>query len=456
MPQATLIQALAAHAAGIRLATMPQPVQVQGALCILDTLGCMVSGSAMPETRTLLRCEAARDSRREASVVGHAQRLSVEGATRVNGYMGDLLELNDLVGGHASIGIVPPALAVAEARGASGAQLLEAVVAGLEVTARVYYGYYPGLKPFTEVGMSAVGFPSTLGAAAAVARLLALDEQQTAHAMANAAALTGWCPAEVVFGQGGSIKPMLFGACPGVAALAGCDYAAAGLTGPLSLLESPIGFFATAARSVDAAAVHDRETWHVARPRRKLHACCGYIHSAIDTLVALRQGGLAFDRAREIIVRMPAYIIPAVAKAQPPASTTEALFHAQFCLALAISGRDAIAPGDMLRCRELAADAQVADAMRRIRIEEAPELTHYHQSVVRVVGADGTVLAEQARTAPKGSAANPLSDEEVREKFRQLSAGRIAGMNTDAFIARVEHLAAEREVGWVVRGFSVG
>lgn len=454
--EGSLIEALARHVMKIRSEEIPSEAREQASLCILDTLGCMVAGSVLPEVQTFIRSETEVDTRGQASVVGHARKLSVDAAMRVNGYMGDLLELNDLIGGHASIGVVPPALALAEATGASGAQLLTAVIAGIETTARVYYGYYPGLKPFTEVGMSAVGFPSTIGAAAAVATLLGLTQAQTAHAMANAGALAGWCPAEVIFGDGGSIKPMLFGACPGSAALAGARYARAGVTGPLRLLESPIGFFATTARTADAAAVRDTSSWHVAQPRRKLHACCGYMHSAIDTLVAMRHEGVRFNDAASIVVQMPGYVLPAVSKAAPPSSTTDALFHAQYCMALAICGHDTIAPEHALECATLAARDDVASTMQRIRIEAANELTHYHQCRVQVMAAGGQVVASQACSAPKGSAANPMSNDEVKAKFRALVKGRLPRASEDEYIRRVERLASEAETGWLTGAFSRG
>ena len=115
----------------------------------------------------------------------------VEAAARVNAYMGDIFELNDLIGGHASIGNVSALLALAESIGATGGQLVEAVVVGLEVTARVYNGYYPAMKPYDEVGMNPVVFPSSYGVAAGAARLMGLTEAQLGDAMGIAGTLAG-------------------------------------------------------------------------------------------------------------------------------------------------------------------------------------------------------------------------------------------------------------------------
>ena len=246
----------------IGLDRTPAEVRDQGALCILDTVGCMLAGSRTEEAKLMLDCEA--DVADACTIVGSAERRNVGTAIRVNGYFGDVLELNDLIGGHASIANVAASLALAEATGVSGARLLEAVIRGIEVTTRVYSAVYPTLKRYTETGMVPVGLPSTIGAAAAAAHLLDLNAIQTANALAIAGGLAGWCPAEVIFGQGGTMKPLLFGAQPGAVGVTAAQYASKGMTGPLSLMESPTGYFATVARSGELAP----PGWALLEPRR--------------------------------------------------------------------------------------------------------------------------------------------------------------------------------------------
>ena len=147
-------------------------------------------------------------------MIGTSVSLPTREAARCNGYFGDIFELNDLTGGHASIGNVAAALALAEESGAAGPDLLVALIAGIEVTTRIYNTLYPTLKAYDECGMVPVGLPSSVGAAAVAARLLGLDAEQTRAALAIAAGLAGWCPAEVIFGGQSTLKPMLFGDGP--------------------------------------------------------------------------------------------------------------------------------------------------------------------------------------------------------------------------------------------------
>lgn len=445
-PATSLLEALARYAVGIRLEQVPQSVREQAKLCILDTIGCIVAGSGIEEAKILLEGERARDARPEASVIGANTKLSAEAATRVNGYMGDILELNDIIAGHASIGNVSAALALGQACKATGAELLEAVITGIEVTGRVYSAFYSSMKPYTETGMAVVGFPSTIGAAAAASRLLGLDRERTQHALEIAGALAGWCPAEVIFGQGGTIKPMLFGAWPGSVGIAAARYARDGLGGPPRLLESGIGYYVTVARHSDPGAVLDAQTWYLANPRRKVHACCGYLHSALDAVTAMRREGVRFEEAAAIEVRMPGHLVPAVSKSGPPQSANQARFHAEYCLALAASGAEVIAPEHSVSFSGFTERPEIASMMKKFRICAGPGLTHYYQCTVSLLDGAGAAVHRRDFAAPKGSPANPMNDEEVRDKFRRLAGARLPARGVDEYLKKFERL--EQELGW--------
>ncbi|WP_449253324.1 MmgE/PrpD family protein [Brevundimonas naejangsanensis] len=420
MSDLSAIHRLADFACGLDLGRAPAEVRRQGALTLLDTVGCMIAGSAVEEARLLIAAEAGEGESGPASVIGSLLRLPTRAAARINGYMGDIFEVNDLTGGHAGIGNVAAALAAAEEVGASGRDLLAALICGVETTTRIYKAFYPHMKPYAECGMVPVGVPSSVGSAAVAGRLFRLDRRQMREALAIAAALAGWCPAETIFGQGSTIKPMLFGGSPASNGLAAARYARAGLTGPPAILESPIGYFATVAQTFDPEALDDG-AWGLAEPRRKLHACCGYIHSAVDAIVRLRAADPeALASATSIRVAMPAYVMPAVGKTGLPRTANEARFNARYCLALAASGADAIIPDHSEGfARHLACPA-VVGAWDRIEIAADASLDHYHQAVIRLFDADGAI-GEARVDAPRGSPNNPLSEESVIGKFDGLA-----------------------------------
>lgn len=447
---------LAQQASALTLATIPATVLQQARLCVLDTLGCMLAGTATDEARLALACEPAMAGDSTLGIYGTTQRRPLASALRIHGYLGDVLELNDLIGGHASIGNITAALGLAQAAGATQGALLEAVVRGIEVTSRIYQAVYPSLKRFTDCGLVPVGIPSSIGAAAAAARLHGLDEHRTAHAMAIAGALAGWCPAEVIFGDGGSVKPMLFGAQPAVAGVTAAAYAAQGMTGPLRLLESGLGYFNTVstAPALDSGPWGD-DNWALARPRRKLHACCGYLHCAVDAASALREcaGVSAGPGAGTVIdVHVPPYTADAVSKPRAPLSPNDARFHLQYCLALVLCGADVIEPDHSIRFQHHLARDEMRQAMARIRVGPDASLTHYERCRLVARDEQGHVLAEVQLDAPRGAPARPLSEADVIDKFERLAAPVIgAGVARETVSAVMAARAQDPVRGWLDR-----
>lgn len=442
---AAAIWRLGAFTHGLRLDAVPAAVRRQGALSLLDTIGCMVAGSATSDAALLLAAEAGGVGGR-GTVVGRRERLGPRATARCNGYLGDIFELNDLTGGHASIATVAAALAAAEDANASGAALLEAVVAGVEATTRVYNAVYPTFKGYDQCGMAPIGVPNAVGAAAAAARLWRLDPEPHAEALAIAAALAGWCPAETTAGPASTVKPFLFGGWPASTGLLAAQYAAAGLSGPPHILESPVGWLRTVATDPDVAALAG-PSWALAQPRRKLHACCGYTHAAIDAVLSIRDARPgALEEARSIEVSLPPYTMHTVVKAAPPAAPNQARFHVQYCVAVAAAGGGPIVPAHSEEFGRYLARPEVAAAYAKISVRPDAALTHYHQARLRVELADGSTV-EEANSAPRGTPQNPLSDDDVRAKFTRLAAPVLGDGAAGRLRAVVESIAGAPGLG---------
>lgn len=437
------LRQLARQAGAMTAPAIPDLVRRQARLCILDTVGCVLAGTRTEEAGLVLACEPPTADE-AVTVFGTSQRRSMHSAARINGYLGDVLELNDLIGGHASIGNVTAALALGEALAASGTRVLEAAVRGIEVTTRVYEAVYPTLRRYTEAGLVPVGIPSSFGAAAAAAHLLALDKQQTLHALAIAGALAGWCPAEVIFGNGGSVKPLLFGAQPADVGLTAAQYARAGMTGPANILDSKVGYFAAASTAgrFDAAAWDGR--WALEQPRRKLHACCGYLHAPADALgkLRMRDAGL---QDRRIALRVAPYVADVVSKERLPVSPNDARFHLQYCLALVACGADVILPEHSIELATQLGRPEVLAMMDRIRVLPDPALTHYHQCSIEVTDGAGQITVQEV-SAPRGSPQEPLCDEEVVLKFHRLAEPVLGRERTERFAAHALALEAVDDV----------
>ena len=442
----TPITQLADFLADLRHNAIPDNIAFQARLCLLDTLGCMIAGAGTEDAKRLLRAETVTNPGKICSVAGGG-RHSLLGAARINAYQGDIFELNDLIAGHASIGIVAAALSLAQARKASGKTLQMAIIAGIETSNRVYNAFYPYQKPLDEVGIVSVGMVSSIGAAAACAHILDLDTIQITNALAIAAGWANWCPAEVIFGDGGSAKPMLFGGLPAAAGITAALAAAEGLTGPHGILTSDKGFFATVATQWNEDAFRP-DNWALAAPRRKLHACCGYIHSAYDSIEKLvASTAFAPSDVASVTVEVPVYTLPAIRKPALPSTPNEARFHMQYMLAHALTGAAVVTPEMSSDFVAEFARPEIKDLTARVSVVGAADLTHYHQSRVTINRKSGAPLTA-ANAAPRGSAQNPLGEAALISKFTGLSSP-VLGAEPTARLAShclgVERLATLRD-----------
>jgi len=119
---------------------MAPQVTAAARAAVLDTIGAILAGAREPVTGIVAEAVAEDGARPVAAQLGAALRTSAEGAALVNATSGHALDYDDVsisVRGHPSVVVLPAALAVAQSVRASGRALLEAYVAGVEVTAKL-------------------------------------------------------------------------------------------------------------------------------------------------------------------------------------------------------------------------------------------------------------------------------------------------------------------------------
>ena len=186
---------LASVAAATRFDTLPASTVAAAKLVLLDTLGAIVAGSAMPENGQLARLAAARAPHGGATVLGHRGKSDAFWAALTNATAGVALEVDEgsrLGGGHPAIHVVPGALAVAEERRLDGPRLLEAIVAGYEVGSRI------GGATTVRANVHSHGTWGTISTAVAIAKLGGASTERVRAALNLAASMSPantWTPA---------------------------------------------------------------------------------------------------------------------------------------------------------------------------------------------------------------------------------------------------------------------
>lgn len=433
----SILEPLAHLVSKTNLTKIPERVVHQAELSLVDTFGCMVRGVCTEEVTKVIAVEKSLKGQPESTILVCGERVPAISAARSNGYFGDIMEFNDLVGGHAGIGTVSAATAVAEWQKASGEAFLTAVVLGYEVTSRIYNTFYPWKKEYTECCSSPVGGTNTFAAAAIAAKLMGLDESRIQEAMLIAGSLLGTCPFESLI-AGGLVKPYIFGGWPASIGIYAAICAREGITGTKTILEGKIGLLNTWAKRFDLRPLSESlgENWALEKPWRKAHACGGYTHSPLDGMLSIvRKHDLRPTDITRVEVGVTPYIIPIVGPA--PANARASKFSLKYLLSVAAMTRKGIQIEDTEEAQFDRYLKEGASAlMEKIVIYPEESFPHQRYSIVRVLTKGGKEYSERLEHF-KGDPENPMTEEEVLDKFRSQVSPVFPGEKAERIISTI-------------------
>jgi 2-methylcitrate dehydratase PrpD len=395
---------------------MPSSARRVAASAVLDTVGVMLAGASEPAAR-IVQSMAADEGGGACRVLGTALRASASNAALANGTAAHALDYDDMCFvslAHPSAPLVAAALAAAELADASGAALLDGYIVGFEIEGRLGRAMNPR---HYERGWHCTATIGTIGAAAAVSRILGLDEHATATALAIAASEASGLKENF----GTMVKPLHAGLAARNAIMA-AGLARRGLTASAQALDGRQGFLAamdSEQPSLTGAIVDLGDRWELLDTgiTVKLYPSCAGTHPTLDALLDLRRAERFSGADVESIEVDVDSITPTVLIYDRPGSGLEAKFSMPFCAAAAaIDGRVGIDTCDDARL----ADPSVAALMARVTMRAdpaldgvAPPLT---QARLRVRLRDGRELNAVVCGA-RGYPELPASDEELASKF---------------------------------------
>jgi 2-methylcitrate dehydratase PrpD len=427
---------------GLAPDSIPAHVRALAVDCVLDTVGVAIAGSrtdAAGYARAL--CEDA-GTRGHAAAFGAGGRYSAQAAAFVNGTAAHALDFDDnCYAGfvHGSAVIVPAALAVGQARGASGADVVTAVVAGAEAE---YAVGAAAQNVLYDRGWWTTGVLGPIGAGMAAAHLMGLGEQATRAALGLAMAGAGGMKA--CFGT--DAKPLLAGraAEAGVVCAA---LAAKGASGPAQPIEERNGFarLFNEDRFDETALDALGFRWFLDQPGidvKRIPVCLSS-HAAVDAVLDLVAAyGLRPDDIEHIYCDVPPIVI-ANLKYDAPRNPREAQFSMPFAIAASLL------PGG-LGLRQLSEDTLADERLRALmprigmtcgsqwddaeRRRAAPEGAR-----VSVRMRDG-MRFEAARDYARGSAAFPLDSAQMNEKFLACATPVLGGEGASRLLQGLRHL----------------
>lgn len=423
-PSATL----AAFAANLRFEDIPAPVLRRAEDLLLDCLASILAGASARPVLAIDRYAAAMGPADGPSeILINRRRTSPVFAAMVNAAAAHVVEQDDVHNGsvfHPAAVVFPPALAVAQALGRSGRDLLVAAVAGYEVGIRV--GEFLGRSHYKI--FHTTGTAGTLAAAAATGRLLGLSPAAMLDAFGSAGTQAAglW-----EFLRDAADSKQLHTARAAANGIAAAYLAQEGFTGARHILEGPQGMAAGMSSDADPARLTDRlgTRWALAETSFKFHASCRHTHPAADALQqVLREHKLAESDIARVVAHVHQGAIDVLGLVVDPRTVHQSKFSMGTVLGLiARQGRAGLPEFDAALD-----DPAVADFRGRVTMELDPEVDGAYPQrwigKVTVHTRDGRVLHGRV-DEPKGDPGNTLSRDEIEAKT--LSLGRYADAATE-------------------------
>jgi 2-methylcitrate dehydratase PrpD len=437
----TAAERFATWALELDLEAVPPPVIEAAKLHMLDVVGCGLAAHGLDVATEGRSTMAELGGEPEASVIGLDTRLPAANAAFANAMLCHGLDFDDTHSdsvSHVSTVVVPTALALAEARGASGRELLTAVIAGNEIVTRIGMAR-PGA--FHERGFHPTAICGIFGATAAAARLGEFSVGGTASALGIAGSMASGLFAYL--DDATATKP-IHPAWAAHGALLATRLVAHGAEGPPGVLEGRFGVFHAFLDTridLEPQLADLGERWETPRIAFKAYPACHFIHGSLGATATLCDGVDAGE-IEEVVVTVPeagvSLVLEPAASKVAPRNDYEGKFSLQYSTAaMLVHGRVGLAT----YTPEALADPQVLDLARKVRYE-TKEYASYPAAFpggVRILLRDGRAL-EADLPHQLGAPGNPMSPDQVREKFRENAA--LAGGGFD----RLEEILALEEV----------
>jgi 2-methylcitrate dehydratase PrpD len=421
-------------------------------LAVLDILGCMVGAAATPAGAMIVGLVADRGAEGATTTVSLAGGRRSEDSTLANATLAHMLEFDDghrPSDNHLGCVAVPSALAVAEETGATVGELLDAIIVGYDVMGRVGEAT---LLPRRRSPFHGTGTTGVFAAAAIAARLLGLDAERTAHAMAIGG--TAAAGLRESTSTGPECKPLHAGR----AARNGVEsayLARRGYSGPREIIEGRHGFCVAMCDEPRPGLVTDAlgTRFAIAESGFKVHSTCGMLFTMLDGILAAR-GEFCPIPARPELLRVGVPVLlatePAFARHHPE-TAGQARFSISYAVATAWR-RGQVLPSDMRP--ERLRDPEVAELEDCVEIVVDPEAEALYQrtcadpfffypAVVEVE--HGGVRRRSLHTSPRGyDPSQPLTADEVGRKFLGVTAPAL-GADAATDLARLVLTCADSE-----------
>ena len=437
-------QSLASFIVDTRTDDLPEWSLNEAKRTLINILAVSLSASTSAGSRMLMDWAASEAAAPKTTIVGSALRTSASNAALLNGFLAHIQDYDDThfpTVLHPTAPVWPAVLAAAEERGTSGRETLAAFVLGAEAACRVAMSVHPW---HYDMGWHITGTAGVFGAAAGVGRILNLDAEQMN--MAIGAGGTFAAGVREVFGSHAKALHPAKAASNGLQAAYLAQY---GFTGADDIIGGRRGFWEVLSpngHSEEALLGEFGARWELANNGLKPYANGVVSHPIQDAVIELRNThNLKAEDVASIEARVHPLVLELMNRPEPKRGL-EGKFSFQHCAAAALvdgAGHDAQFSDERV------ANPVVASVRARVSatVDESMREDEVHLSINLN---DGTTLSTYVEHAT-GSPGNPMTNEALETKYRDLATEVFDRSRADELLAAVWALDTAADVSEVAR-----
>lgn len=426
-----ITQNLANNIVKFPLESIPREAIHEAKRSFLNWLGCAVGAHSHPSVSMLINVSRKLESSSQATIIGTSIKTDLGFAALINGMSSHIFDFDDTFLDtvlHPSAPVFPAILAWAEHKTLPGKLLLQCFIVGVEVEQQVAQAICPS---HYDNGWHVTGTAGVFGAAAALGKMLCLDEEK----MVNALGISSTQPTGFREMFGTMTKPFH----PGKASYNGLlavFLAHEGFTSSPQSLEAKRGFCTVLSQSPDFKRLGTEwgKEWHIMNNSYKPYACGIVIHPVIDAAIELNSKGISPDDVHSITLQVHPLVLE-LTGIKEPANQLQAKFSVYHCAAVALIDGKA---GEWQFADEKVLDDNVITLRRKVRVEINNQLDK-DQAILNAILKNGDkydVFIQHCL----GSLNNPLSDKDIEKKFIDLTEPYLSHDKQSKIIGMVWHL----------------
>lgn len=434
---------------------IPSEVYDDAVYRVLDIVGVSIRALQMEGSDIPIRSAKQLGGTPESTIIGTSHRTGVIAAAFANGCLTHWPDFDDTDSNsmfHPSSVAVPVAFALAEKLKISGRRCLAAVIVGAEVGIRVARC---ARHQFQKRGYHATGVSGPFAAAAVAARLMELDEKQTTSALG----LAGCLAAGLIQGHSdGSWGKRFYSGWASHTGIMAAMLAADGAVGSAQIFEGTAGFYRvllgelSESITLDDVVVGLGEQWVTPETTFKPYPSAAWTHSAIDAVISIMRSEKLTDRDVEAIeCRLPSAAIPLVCEPREAKVRPKTAYHMKFSVPFTVAMAAALGRLDLDDFNETVRnDSRVLDLAERVSCVADTSLAAQGFPVrVRLTAGGGKVYARDV-VAQRGGPGNPMSRDELLEKFARNVESRLGPAGTSKLSEAILSLTRDGDPGAVM------